>query len=48
MQSKVDLSSLLMVVAFTSNLVICYFDPFKNTRFEGDLGEFGKEREGTL
>ena len=28
-QSKVDLPSLFMVLAFTSNLIICYFDPFK-------------------
>jgi len=28
-QSKVDLPSLFMVLAFTSNLAICYFDPFK-------------------
>jgi len=28
-QSKVDLPSLFMVLAFTSNLIICYFDPFE-------------------
>ena len=28
-QSKIDLPSLFMVLAFTSNLIICYFDPFK-------------------
>jgi len=28
-QSKVDLPSLFMVLAFTSNLIVCYFDPFE-------------------
>ena len=28
-QSKVDLPSLFMVLAFTSNLIICYLDPFE-------------------
>jgi len=28
-QLKVDLPSLFMVLAFTSNLIICYFDPFE-------------------
>lgn len=28
-QSKIDLPSLSMVLAFTSSLIICYFDPFK-------------------
>ena len=28
-QSKVDFPSLFMVLAFTFNLIICYFDPFE-------------------
>jgi len=28
-QSKVDLPSLFMVLAFRSNLIVCYFDPFE-------------------
>jgi len=28
-QSKVDLPSLFMILAFTSNLIICYLDPFR-------------------
>jgi len=28
-QSKVDLPSLFMVLAFTSNLIVCYLDPFE-------------------
>ncbi len=28
-QSKIDLPSLFVLLAFTSNLIICYFDPFQ-------------------